>query len=91
MRADARQKLACDERFGDIVTHAGAEAADQVFAIVVGGQEDDGQVDRFGRAAQLAQDFEAVHVGHANVQQYQVRSLAQRQCDAFFATQRGDG
>ncbi len=66
-RVQARGHLFEGERLDDVVVGARLEPADAVLDLVARGQDADGHV--VAAVAQLAQDLEAVEVGHPEVEQ----------------------
>ena len=61
------------DRFGDVIHRAGVEPPRQILHVRLGRDEDDGNVrDRF-IFFEAAAGLEAVHLGHHDVQQHQVR------------------
>ena len=89
MGAHPGQQFLGHERLGDVIDGAGGESADQVLAVVVGGQEDHRQVAQRRVLAHLPQHLETVHARHAHVQQHQVRPVRTRQLEPLLATARG--
>ncbi len=70
--ADAGHQLEVVERLADVVVRTGLQPAHLVNRLVAGGEHDD----RHGaERANLAQHAVAVHVGEADVEQHEVRSL----------------
>src|SRR5215470_15746291 len=78
-RAHPGQQLVHAERLGHVIVRAGVERLDLVVAVGAARQHDDRRV---GPAAQPADHFDAIQVGQAEVEYYQVgrvlRSLVER-------------
>jgi hypothetical protein len=63
--ADAGEEFAAAEGFGEVVVGAGVEGGDFVFFAVADGEDEDGDLGPF---AEAAEDFEAVEIGEAEVE-----------------------
>ena len=70
--ADALDQQALRERLGDVVVGAHAQAEHLVDLVVLGGQEDHGQL---ALLAQPAEQLHAVHARHLDVEHRQVGGL----------------
>jgi hypothetical protein len=67
-----RQQNRGPHRLGDVVHRTQLQPGQLVAVVVHGSDEDDRRALQPGHAAQAAQHFESVHVGHHHVQQDQV-------------------
>ena len=80
--AYAGAQLVRVERLDEVVVGAELEAADLVFVVVLGGEQDHRDA---GALAQAAHDFEPGHVGHDDVEDDDVGALLLGDAQRFFA------
>ena len=81
--ADAGAEFGGFERFGEVIHGAEFEAAQFVGGAVPGGEDEDGQGSRGRLIPELAQDFEAVHVGQAQVQKHEIVGFGAGEVEGF--------
>ena len=83
---DAGQQLGRVERLDEVVVGTGAQAADLLLHLALGGEHDDRDVRGAALlAADLGRDLVAVELGQLDVEQDQVRRLGAPQAEAFRA------
>ena len=85
-RLDPAHQLAQAKRLGHVVVGAELQADDLVHLLVAGGQDQDRCL---GAArAEASQNLEAVDARQADVQDYEIRSLAEGELEAFLTGSR---
>src|SRR5215472_10249951 len=87
-RANPGQQLAKPERLAHVVVRAQLEPLHAIHLFAASAQHDHGDVDAL--AAQLTADVPAAHPGHHDVEQHQVRRLAEGQLEPAPAVAGGD-
>ena len=75
MCADASQEFFALERFGDKIHRPELQPGDPFLAVGGGAEKDDGNMGGFLARLEPPADLESVHIGHAQVQQDQVRGV----------------
>src|SRR5690348_3041533 len=86
--ADARQQLVAVERLGEVVVDLRLEGAHLVGGVVARAEHHDGDVRGLGVRAQVLDHLEAVHPWEHDVEDEQLRHLAQGIVDALLAGRR---
>ncbi len=83
MGTDAGEGLFQVDGLGDVIDRAGLEAFEFIFFIGTGGDEEDGYGGGVGVGFEASAGFDAVHLGHHDVEEYEVGFLLADYLDAF--------
>lgn len=80
----AEDQLTRTEGFDDVIVRTKLESQDAVYFLASGGQDDDGNIFRPFPGTQSPADFQAVHAGNIDIQNYQGRGVLLNQLDSGF-------